>query len=242
MRRRFRLKFDLVPTPLWKFNLRSAIYGLGAQRWKTLRQKIVAGSNGKCAICGVQERPHGHEVWQYADGKKHGTATLLRVEIACWSCHAIAHWRNTTRLIVAGKISHQTHLALRKHFRRVNNCRQLDFDRLAQQALTLHAKRSQITWEVDWGPFVAMVNEAKAAREHWHSHHAVNSPLLGDWHALGPNHHMPTSRCASCGSASLISIDLDTSQMSEAEEADYLNGMFGTAVCQVCGSELNWGF
>jgi hypothetical protein len=53
---------------------------------------------------------------------------------------------------------------------------------------------------------------------------------------------MPT-KCPRCGVvASLVSIDLDTADMSEGEEADYLGGLWGVAVCGSCGSKIDWGF
>src|SRR5258708_5436115 len=107
---RLRLKLGLIPSPLWKFNLRSSTYGLGPQRWKTLRRRIVTDSGEHCAICGSSEKPQGHEVWSYKEGKTRGKATLIRVEVSCWSCHAIAHWGNTKRLIASGKISHESHM------------------------------------------------------------------------------------------------------------------------------------
>jgi hypothetical protein len=37
-------------------------------------------------------------------------------------------------------------------------------------------------------------------------------------------------------------IEQDTSDMSEGQEADYSQGIWGTAICGNCGHEVDWGF
>jgi len=58
---------------------------------------------------------------------------------------------------------------------------------------------------------------------------------------LGPGHHMP-QLCRICHAVNtLILIEYDTEEMSEGQEADYLAGVSGTAFCEACESEFDWG-
>lgn len=241
MAKRSTLMLDLVPRTLWGRNLRSSEHGLGPQRWKTLRRRLLNEAGGKCSICGSSDGLHGHEVWKYEEGLKRGKATLVRVEIICWSCHAIAHWGNTARLILRGAISHETHMALRKHFRRVNRCRQVDFDRRAKRALSIYQRRSEVEWDIDWGPYQGAVADAKGARTRWRERQSTSEqpPTRNDSDA-GPGHHSP-ARCPACNAAdSLDLIDEDTDDMSEGQASDYLAGMFGSSVCRECGHVVDW--
>ena len=42
-------------------------------------------------------------------------------------------------------------IALRRHFRRVNRCQQIDFDRRAKRALSIYQRRSEVEWDIDCG-------------------------------------------------------------------------------------------
>jgi hypothetical protein len=167
MARRLKLRLDLVPEPLWEMNLRSPIHGLGRDRWNKLRKGIVQQYGDKCVICGSSEKLHGHEVWKYEEKKRAGKATLQRVDVVCWTCHNIMHWGNTVRMIVLGIISHEGHMVLRRHFRTVNKCRQIDFKGHANRSLAVWRRRSKVKWKIDWGPYTQTVAEAKAARTLW---------------------------------------------------------------------------
>lgn len=60
----------------------------------------------------------------------------------------------------------------------------------------------------------------------------------------GPGHHAPQwSTCPACGDAqSLTLIEMDTDEMSEGEEADYMAGNWGVLHCLTCRAEFDWGF
>lgn len=138
----------MVPQPLWGVNLRSDTEGIGKSRWRKVREQAIEACGARCAICGSSEKLHGHEIWRYVEKKTVGYATLLGVNIICWTCHNITHWGNTVRLIVLGAISHEGHMVLRKHFRRVNRCRQIDFERHARRQLAIYERRSRLRWKV----------------------------------------------------------------------------------------------
>ncbi|MGO9545729.1 MAG: hypothetical protein ACLPPF_13165 [Rhodomicrobium sp.] len=58
---------------------------------------------------------------------------------------------------------------------------------------------------------------------------------------IGPGHHMP-ELCPGCHAVgTLILIDYDIEEMSEGQEADYVAGISGSAYCDACKSEFDWG-
>jgi hypothetical protein len=163
---RLKLRVELIPKPLWKRNLRASD-GLGKARWDKLRLKLIEANGAQCAICGGTKKLHGHEVWAYREKKTVGTALLLRVEIVCIDCHDIHHWGRTTKLFQSGVITGNRYGLLRKHFRKVNGCRQQVFDDHALRSARIWLKRSRKRWKIDWGDFKPALVEAKAARDAW---------------------------------------------------------------------------
>jgi hypothetical protein len=87
----FKLRVELVPEPIWQFNLRSQ-EGLGKYRWDRYRRKLIAEGQNSCTICGSTKKLEGHEVWRYKSGSRVSVAKLVRVEIICQKCHFIKHW------------------------------------------------------------------------------------------------------------------------------------------------------
>jgi hypothetical protein len=235
---RLKLRIELIPKPLWEQNLRLHD-ALGKGRWDTLRRKLIKTNGAQCAICGATERLHGHEIWEYREKKTVGTALLLRVEIVCIDCHDIHHWGRTTKLFEAGVISRDRYGFLRKHFRKVNRCRQHVFDNHFIQSARVWSRRSKKRWKVDWGSYGPAIAEAKAGREAW----AARNPdreSRADAFNVGPGHHAP-SRCPECGATgTLTAIDADTEDMSEGQEADYDAGLWGFAFCRACKSNVFW--
>jgi hypothetical protein len=164
MVRRLKLRLELVPKPLYGRNLRSDIEGIGRARWKRLRLQTIDVCGGKCVICGATDKLHGHEVWKYEEKKTVGTATLVKLDVVCRTCHNISHWGNTLLMINAGLMKHETHLLFRRHFRRINRCRQADFDRHVLSSFSEWRRRSKKKWKVDWGTFTPLVEEAVTYR------------------------------------------------------------------------------
>jgi hypothetical protein len=61
-----------------------------------------------------------------------------------------------------------------------------------------------------------------------------------DWIVVGPGHHIP-ALCPRCHAVNtLILIEYDMDEMSEGQQADYLAGVSGTAVCDACEHEFDW--
>jgi hypothetical protein len=232
----FKLRVELVPEPIWQFNLRSK-EGLGKYRWDKYRRKLIAEGHNKCSICGSTEKLEGHEVWRYKSGSRGSIAKLVRVEIVCQKCHFIKRWGQAQRVA-----SNAGLLALRRHFRKVNRCSQADFDRhLATSVATWKRRSANPNLEIDWGDFKPAVKEAAAARQKW-SESNPQHDVDNDFYPITPGHHMP-STCKFCGAKGMLRmIAEDREEMSEGQEADYESGNWGHARCLACERLVDWGY
>lgn len=159
-----KLQMELVPKPLFGRNLRST-EALGKYRWQKLRRELVKTHGMRCAICGATGKCYGHEVWDYREKEKVGTAVLLRIEMVCMDCHDIHHWGRIVVLLAQGAITAERYYHLKKHFRRVNGCRREVFDNHFREARQQWEKRSKKRWKIDWGDYATAVAEAKGARD-----------------------------------------------------------------------------
>ena len=161
--KRWKLRIDMVPEPLWRMNLRSN-GGLGKHRWKNFRAEIIAKRGLKCAICKSLDRPHGHEIWKYEERQRTGTARLIGIEIICGDCHAVHHWGRTNRTLLGTPGGSQELKRLIRHACKLNRSTEEDFDLHAQSTMFLWRRRSGLRWKIDWGQYREAVLEAKAAR------------------------------------------------------------------------------
>ena len=236
-RPKLKLQFALVPQTLHFENLR-APDRMGKQRWGTLRRKLIKAGQNRCVICGNPEKLHAHEVWKYID--RECVAKLLRIDMVCDKCHNVMHWGSTTRLVAEEKFKPGSIAALKKHFRTVNKCRQVDFDRCLARHEAAHQKRSLKKWRVDWGQFEAEIVKAETGRQTWAALKIPSPHDNADVYPLSRDRDMP-SACPHCGGA-LQSVTQNTEAMSEAEEADFEQGTWGVAICRGCKKEVTWGF
>jgi hypothetical protein len=223
-----------MPPILWQQNLRTA---LGKSRWDKLRRRVAQKS---CVICGSALELEAHEVWDYRERPRVSVAKLMRIDTVCTRCHDVIHWGNTTRLAEQGKISRRAIVGLRQHFRTVNKCLQKDFDRHLVEIGAVAIARSLMMWRIDWGKYKSVVKESAEAQAAWAAANPMHD-IATDYQVTAPGHHMP-NKCPSCGSYGLRLIEQDKSDMSESEEADYSQGIWGTAICRSCGHEVEWGF
>ena len=235
--RHLKLRIELIPKKLFEKNLRSN-EGLGKSRWDKLRGKVIETNGARCTIC-KREGHHGHEVWEYHEKKTVGTAVLLRVDIVCIDCHDIHHWGRTTKLLEAGIITADRYGFLIKHFCKVNRCSQQVLKDHALRSARIWLKRSKKKWRVDWGDFGPAVAQAQAARETWAARNP-NHVSQDDPVDPRPGHHM-RNRCPDCGAVgTLAPIEANRDEMSEGQEADYDQGMWGLAFCRACKSNVFW--
>jgi hypothetical protein len=167
MARKFALRIESVPEPLWGLNLRSNRVGLGPYRWLALSRNVRAVL-GRCSICASEKRLQGHEVWKFREKPRSGVATLINVNAICTICHSIQHWGRTKMLIAGGLMSMADGQRLIRHFMKVNRCTRAAFDRHERRATADWIIRSKKRWKIDWGRFKPAVEEAAAARERRH--------------------------------------------------------------------------
>ncbi len=83
-----RLRYELVPQPLWGLSVYRELKGA---RWDRLRRQVLEEFGGRCEPCGAR-RERGmfcHEVWEYDDIA--GLATLRRLRIICPNCNFVTH-------------------------------------------------------------------------------------------------------------------------------------------------------
>lgn len=149
-----RLHTEMVPEPLWYRNLRSAI---GKKRWFRLRDAATTYRGRECEICGRKERGkerlHGHEVWSYDEKRKTGTATLTDIRLVCQDCSSIHHFGRFRNLLASNVITSEEFQRVMKRMRRINRCTIADWEAHVQEADEVWRRRSELSWEVDYGNF-----------------------------------------------------------------------------------------
>jgi hypothetical protein len=163
MSKPLKLQIELVPTPLWGINLRTA---LTPTKWRRIRSDAVA--IGACEVCAAADpaKLHGHERWSYCedDGGAEGVAHLLGVGSVCRQCHAVKHF-GSTQNIAAGNPAYTDMVEdAIKHFCKVNGVNRKAFDKHSDAALEAHLIQNAMKWAVDWGAFAAEVEAVRTIR------------------------------------------------------------------------------
>ncbi len=102
---------------------------------------------------------------------------LSGIEIICVMCHHVHHYAQTERLQLEGAMSSRDVLAVRRHFRKVNNCTAQAFFQHYEQAYNVWEDRSRKTWRVDYGIYSDLLVEARAVRKKWHAKHGKAQSL-----------------------------------------------------------------
>lgn len=156
-----KLRIELVPRPLHRYNLRSEAVGLGDTGWRKLRRTIIAENGPACQVCGSTERPHAHEIWQYEEKARSGIAHLIGVGMVCARCHAIHHWGSTKLLMSEGKLQGAAHDTLIAHFMKVNQCSEDDFARHEKHCVEEWERRNQLKWRIDWGELAKSIKQVR---------------------------------------------------------------------------------
>lgn len=155
-----KLSINLVPSPLWGFNLRKFI---PASRWMKVRKLIIADRGLRCETCGVEveesKNLNAHEVWEYDETREPAVATLVRIELACKSCHSCEHWGRLTNLVAQGIVDMSEVNRLIAHFCKVNDVKKSAFEKHRKAAFTDFDRRARLEWRVDWGQFTSLVLE-----------------------------------------------------------------------------------
>lgn len=135
-----RLRYELVPRPLWGLSVYRALKGA---RWDRLRREVLEDAGRRCQPCG-DTRERGmvcHEVWEYDDPD--AVATLRCFRIICPNCNFATHRG------MAGNIA-KTDLAeiADAHMARVNGLTVEEVHGLYRDALVIWGQRSERQWTV----------------------------------------------------------------------------------------------
>jgi hypothetical protein len=122
----------------------------------------------------------------------------------------------------------QTNLGETKHTRG-RSVANLDIEEL-KEACRSDVWQTYRLWEL-WSKGELLIPEPRAR----------SSREPDDIFDVGPGHHMPEI-CPGCHAVNtLFLVEYDTDEMSEGQLADYLAGVSGTAICDSCGIESDWG-
>ena len=134
-----RLTIELVPEPMWGFNLRSE---LTQCEWDLLRRDQYKRAGYVCEICGGKGDKHPvecHEVWRYDDLKN--VQKLSRLIALCPSCHEVKHFGRAR--IMGNSKRAMAHLCT------VNDMSMQTAENYILNQYALWRKRSQKKWTLD---------------------------------------------------------------------------------------------
>lgn len=135
-----KLTIELVPAPLWTFNLRKLFT---KQKWDETRAACYKRAGHTCEICGdlKGKPPEAHEIWEYDDlrriQKLHGLISL------CSQCHKVKH---------IGFALTQGHAAFGRavnHLAKVNDWPYNLAAEYIDRQFQIHELRSELSWTQD---------------------------------------------------------------------------------------------
>lgn len=157
-----RLRIELVPSALWKVNLRTF---LSFGRWKSLREAVYKSADFTCEICGYIANAesgisvNAHEEWAYNDASSPPTTTLHRLGCICKLCHHAHHIGQLRNMIVSGEAAPSLLDEVISHFCSVNKCTPSDFEAEQMRAFKQFAAQSRIAFKPIWGRFGVLLGK-----------------------------------------------------------------------------------
>ena len=97
--------------------------------WNSVRKRVQETSDYTCQICGAysEDKLHAHEVWEYDEDEY--LLILREIQALCKSCHDLKHLHHAALRINDRKIRAFVMKKLKKHFMKVNDCTEKDFER-----------------------------------------------------------------------------------------------------------------
>lgn len=156
-RKQPKLSISLVPIPLHRINLRTAI---GQHRWRKYRRSILP-KKLNCSICGAKAKEssqlHAHEEWSYRRIGRRNIAKLIKIDFQCMLCHGCNHFVLSFSLLGPERIHEPI-----EHYCRVNSVTFETFVRHRKQATEIWKRRSRLKWEVNYGQFANLIAEREA--------------------------------------------------------------------------------
>lgn len=135
-----KLTVELVPAPLWGFNLRQLFT---QAQWRDLRTACYKRAGHTCEVCGdLRGRPpEAHEIWEYDDLKK--VQTLKGLICLCNQCHKVKH------IGFALSQGQETFIRALRHLAVVNEWPIELAGEYVDRQFQIHEIRSELTWTQD---------------------------------------------------------------------------------------------
>ena len=140
-----KLPLELVPSSCWYSNVRSNV---SPGTWIVLQRLTADRAGQRCEICrrqGVAHPVEAHEIWEYVDALH--LQRLVGLIALCPDCHAVKH--------IGRALAQGTHARVLAWFAQVNQLTPAQALAHVRQAFELHARRSQVQWELDLGVLVS---------------------------------------------------------------------------------------
>lgn len=149
-----KLTAELVPSTVWF----SSLYRLmPKETWNSIRDDIIKRNGRKCQICCETEGTMNlHEIWQYDDVNQ--IQKLKGFILLCRMCHHVKHIGLAGILANKGKLDYDE---VMKHFCKVNDCSEKDFEKHVDESFETWRKRSGHNWKQDFGKYKEFVKNDK---------------------------------------------------------------------------------
>lgn len=97
-----------------------------------------------------------HEIWKYDDFKH--TQKLEGFILLCEMCHHVKHIGLAGILADEGRLDYNNVI---RHFCKVNNCSEKEFEKHRKEAFEIWQNRSQQKWKQDFGKYNGFVKNEK---------------------------------------------------------------------------------
>lgn len=146
-----KLQIDMVPMGSWGKSLRNSI---PQSEWNKLRKEVHKKNGLKCEVCGSPEKLNCHEHWEFDEAN--ATQRLVRLGTVCSMCHHVSHIGRSKQLAAQGYLDLQSVV---NHFLKVNEVDLKTFAKHEKEAKSLFLKRSQTDWQIDFGPYTALLSK-----------------------------------------------------------------------------------
>lgn len=143
---------ELVPSTVWE----SSLYRLMPREiWNRIRDNFIKENGRKCQICGETTGTMNlHEIWNYDDSKH--IQKLEGFILLCKMCHHVKHIGLAGILAEEGKLDYNEVI---RHFCKVNNCSEEEFEKHREEAFEIWEKRSKFEWKQDFGGYNEFISK-----------------------------------------------------------------------------------
>lgn len=147
-----KLTVELVPKTVWRDSLAKL---LPRNIWNNIRNDIIDKNGKKCQICGETEGIMSlHEIWNYDDVNH--VQKLDGFILLCSMCHHVKHIGLAGILASQGKLDYNEVI---RHFCKVNNCSEKEFEEHVDSAFKIWEKRSQYQWKQGFGKYEEFIKK-----------------------------------------------------------------------------------